>query len=340
MLGTGPAVKLSRRAFLHLASGAAALPAISRLAGAQAYPVRTVTVIEPFGVSSVPDITIRIMAPRLSELLGQPVIVENFVGAGGQIAASRVARGAPDGYHLLIGTVSSQAFSQTLFKRPLYDAATDFAPIILLAEQPMMLVTSEALPVGNLQDFIAYARKNQSRMKYGSLAGTGSVNHIICALFNQAIGVDVIQVPYRPPSSIAYQDLISGRIDYVCPVATGDAKAHIDGGQFRGIAVFSKHRSAILPEVATADEQGLTDFQGKQWSAIFAPKGTPAPIIKRLHDAFNDALETPEVRARIESYGAELVGYDRRSPEYLQEFVETEIRKWAVPIKTSGAGGQ
>jgi tripartite-type tricarboxylate transporter receptor subunit TctC len=200
------------------------------------------------------------MAPRLSELLGQPVIVENVVGAGGQIGASRVARGAADGYHLLFGTVSSQAFSQTLFKKPLYDAATDFAPIILLAEQPMMLVTSEALPVENLQDFIA--------------------------------------------------------------------------------AVFSKHRSAILSEVATADEQGLTDFEGKQWSAIFAPKGTPAPLIKRLHAAFNDALETPEVRARIESYGAEPVGYDRRSPEYLQEFVESEIRKWAVPIKTSGAGGQ
>jgi len=254
-------VKLSRRAFLHLASGAAALPAISRLAGAQAYAVRPVTVIEPFGESSVPDITIRIMAPRLSELLGQPVIVENVVGAGGQIGASRVARGAADGYHLLIGTVSSQAFSQTLFKKPPYDAATDFAPIILLAEQPMMLVTSEALPVENLRDFIASA-------------------------------------------------------------------------------VFSKHRSAILSEVATADEQGLTDFEGKQWSAIFAPKRTPAPLIKRLHDAFNVALETPEVRARIESYGAELVGHDRRSPEYLQKFVESEIRKWAVPINTSGAGGQ
>jgi len=186
-LGTGPAVKLSRRAFLHLASGAAALPAVSRLAGAQAYPVRPVTVIEPFGVSSVPDITIRIMAPRLSELLGQPVIVENVVDAGGQIDASRVARGAPDGYHLLIGTSSSQAFSQTLFKKPLYDATADFTPIILSAEQPMMLVTSEALPVENLQDFIAYVRKNQSRMKYGSLAGTGSVNHITCALSNQAI---------------------------------------------------------------------------------------------------------------------------------------------------------
>jgi tripartite-type tricarboxylate transporter receptor subunit TctC len=315
-------------------------PASPRLASAQGYPVRPVSVIEPFGVSSVPDIMIRILAPRVSGLIGQPVVVENVVGAGGQIGASRVARGVPDGYHLLIGTVSSQAFSQTLFKAPLYNAATDFAPVIMLTEQPLMLVTGEDLPARNLQEFIAYTRKNQSKMKYGAMAGTGSANHIMCALLNGAIGVEVTQVPYRPPSAIAYQDLISGRIDYVCPVATGDAKAHIEGGHFYGIAVFSRQRSPLLPEVATAQEQGLADLEGMQWSAIFAPKGTPAAIVQRLHDAFNDALETPEVRARMESYGAQVVGSERRSPKYLQEFVESEIRKWAAPIRASGAAGQ
>jgi tripartite-type tricarboxylate transporter receptor subunit TctC len=333
-------MNLPRRRFLHLAAGAATLSVLPRAASASDYPTRPVTIIEPFGVSSVPDILLRIMAPRLSELLGQPVIVENVVGAGGMIGVSRVARATPDGYHLVIGTVSTHAYSQTLFKQPLYNAATDFAPIILLYEQPLLLVTSESLPVKNLREFIAYVKANQSKMKYGSLAGTGSANHVVCALLNATIGVDVVHVPYRPPSSTAYQDLIAGRIDYVCPAATADAKAHIEGGQFRGIAIFSKHRSPILPDLATADEQGLTNFEGGVWGAIFAPKGTPAEIIRKLHDAFNDAIETPAVRARLESYGAEVVGAERRSPEYLQKFVDSEIAKWAVPIKASGAAGQ
>lgn len=175
-------------------------------------------------------------------------------------------------------------------------------------------------------------------MKYGALAGTGSVNHIICAFFNEAIGVNVTQVPYRPPSATAYQDLISGRIDYVCPISSGDAKAHIDSGQFRGIAVFSKHRSPILPDVATADEQGLTDFEGKQWSAIFAPKGTPRAIIQKLHDAFNNTLDTPDVRSRIETYGAELVDPERRSPDmstYKNSF-RAKLRNGRVPSRRVG----
>jgi tripartite-type tricarboxylate transporter receptor subunit TctC len=152
-------------------------------------------------------------------------------------------------------------------------------------------------------------------MQYGSLAGTGSANHIICALFNETIGVHVSHVPYRPPSAFAYQDLITGRIDYVCPLASGDAKARIESNQVRGIAIFSRSRSRILPSLATAHEQGLTDFEGKTWNAFFAPKRTSETIIHKLHDAIVATIDTPDVRARIEDYGAEPVAPERRSSE-------------------------
>jgi tripartite-type tricarboxylate transporter receptor subunit TctC len=309
-------------------------------AAAQNWPTRPVTIVDPIGAGAVPDSLLRITAPRLSELLGQPVIIENVSGAGGMIGVSRVAKAPPDGYQFVIGTAGTHAYNQTLFKNPLYDAATDFAPIALFVEQPLVLITRKDLPANNLQEFIGYVKANQTRMQYGSLAGTGSANHIICALFNATIGATVSHVPYRPPSALAYQDLITGRIDYVCPLASGDAKARIESNQVRGMAIFSKSRSRILPDLATAQEQGLTDFEGKTWNAFFAPKRTPAAIIDKLHAAVVAAMDTPNVRARLEDYGAELVTPERRSPKYLQQFVESEIKKWAVPIKMAGAAGQ
>jgi tripartite-type tricarboxylate transporter receptor subunit TctC len=168
-------------------------------AGAQNWPIRPVTIVEPFGPASVPDILVRIMAPRLSELLGQPVIIENVSGAGGMIGVSRVARAAPNGYQLVISSAGSHAYNQTLYKDPLYNSATDFAPVMLLAEMPLILLTRKDLPVNNLQEFIAYTKAHQTKMSYGSGAGTGSANHIVCVLFNSAVGITVSHVPYRPP---------------------------------------------------------------------------------------------------------------------------------------------
>jgi tripartite-type tricarboxylate transporter receptor subunit TctC len=324
---------------LCLAAIAFALPATPRVASALEYPTRPVTIIEPFGVSSVPDIMVRIMAPTLTKLLGQPIVVENVVGAGGMLGVSRVARSTPDGYHIVIGGVATQAYSQTLYKKPLYNAVTDFSPIMLVADQPLLLVTRTNLPPDNLQEFISYARQNQAKMQYGSLAGTGTANHIVCALFNATIGVNITHIPYHPPTAAAYQDLLAGRIDYVCPLTSGEAKAHIDSKQFKGIAVFSKTRAPTLPNVPTADEQGL-NFEAKTWFAFFAPKGTPSAIIQKLHKAINDTIDLPDVRTQIERYGPELVSAERRSPEYLEAFVESEIKKWAVPIRASGAADQ
>src|SRR5262245_9970621 len=288
-------MKLTRPQFLDLAAGAAALIGVTETALAQNWPIRPITIVEPVGASSVPDVLVRIMAPRLSELLGQPVIVENVSGAGGMIGVSRLAKASPDGYQIGIGSAGTHAYNQTLYKTPLYNAATEFAPIMLVVDQPLVLVTRKDLPVNNLREFITYTKANQTKMQYGSLAGTGSSNHVVCALFNATIGVTVSHVPYRPPSALAYQALIPGRIDYVCPLTSGDAKVRIESDQVRGVAVFSKTRSPIMPNLATAHEQGLTDFEGKTWFAFFAPKRTPAAIVQRLHDAIAATIDTPEV---------------------------------------------
>jgi tripartite-type tricarboxylate transporter receptor subunit TctC len=316
----------------------AALAAANLGATAQNWPTRPVTIIEPFGAGSVPDILVRIIAPRLSELLGQPVIVENVSGAGGMIGVSRVARAVPNGYQLVISSAGSHAYNQTLYKSPLYNAVGDFTPVTLLAEMPLMLVTRKDLPADTLQEFIAYTKAHQKTMSYASAAGTGSANHIVCVLLNSTIGVTVTHVPYRPPAS-TYQDLIAGLIDYECDLATAGVAQRVETNQVKAIAMLSKTRAPIFPNVPTADEQGLSNFEGKTWFAFFLPKRTPAMIVRKLHDAIAAAADTPDVRARISNYGAELVAPERRSPDYLQGFVESEIAKWAVPIKASGAAG-
>jgi tripartite-type tricarboxylate transporter receptor subunit TctC len=265
--------------------------------------------------------------------------VENVSGAGGMIGVLRVATAAPDGYQFVIGSAGTHAYTQTLYKNPRYNASTDFAPVMLLSEHPLALVTRKDLPVDNLPQFVAYAKANQATMQYGSLAGSGSANHIICVLFNSAIGVTVTHVPYRS-SALGFQDLIAGRLDYVCPVVSGETRSRIETNQVKGIAVFSKTRSALLPDLPTVHEQGIADFEGNTWFAFFLPKQTPAAIVRILHDAIGATIETPEVKARLIEYGAELISPERRSPEYLQSFVKSEIEKWAVPIRASGAAGQ
>jgi len=333
-------MRILRRRLLHLAAGAAALITLTGATVAQTWPMRPVTVVEPFGPGSVPDILLRIMAPRLSELLGQPVIVENVSGAGGMIGVSRVAKAAPDGYQFVVSSAGTHAYNQTLYKNPLYNSATDFAPVMLFAELPLLLATRKDLSPNNLQEFIAYAKANEAKMQFSSGGGTGSANHVVCVLFNSAIGAMIAHVPYRPPTGVMYQDLIAGRIDYLCPIATTDIVPRIDSNQVKAIAMFSKERASILPNVPTAHEQGLTNFEGKTWFAFFLPKRTPAGIIQKLHSAIAAAIDTPAVQARMKDYGAELVGPERRSPEYLQRFVESEIEKWAIPIKASGAAAQ
>ena len=318
---------------LRTVAVATALWAATGSAFAQEWPTRPVTMVVTFAAGSGDDLVARIISPRMSELLGQSVIVENVGGAGGMNGANRVAKAAPDGYQMVLGGTGTFAANQTLYKHPLYNAATDFKPVALVAEQPMALITRKDLPVDNLKEFIAYAKANQGKMQFAS-GGAGSATHLACVLLNSAIGVNITHVPYRS-AAIAIQDMIGGRLDYVCPI-TSTAVGQIESNQVKAIAILSKNRTPILPNVPTAHEQGLADLDAYIWNGIFLPKDTPDAIVRKLHDAVIGAMNTPAVVDRINQMGGAVVAPERRSPEYLERFVESEIKKWAAPIKASG----
>jgi tripartite-type tricarboxylate transporter receptor subunit TctC len=302
-------------------------------AAAQEWPVRPITLVVPFAAGGPIDTIGRILATRLSELLGQQMIVENIGGAGGMTGTARVAKAAPDGYQVVLGNVGTHAGNQTLYKNPPYNAATDFAPVILVVELPLVLVARKDLPADDLPGFIAHAKANQATMQFGS-GGAGSATHLACTLFNAAAGIDVTHVPYRGGAP-AMQDLIASRIDYLC-VDTPVALPQIESRTVKPIAVLTRGRSLSLPALASAHEQGLADFAASNWAGLFLPKSTPAAIIAKLHDATVAAMETPTVQGQMKKVGADLVAPERRSPAYLQSFVATEIEKWAGPIKASG----
>jgi tripartite-type tricarboxylate transporter receptor subunit TctC len=245
----------------------------------------------------------------------------------------RVAKAAPDGYQFVLGTNGTHAQNQSLYKSPLYNAATDFAPVALIGEQPIALLTRKDLPADNLPEFIVYAKANQASMKYGS-AGTGSAVQLSCVLLNAANGLSVTHVPYRG-SAPATQDLIAGRIDYQC-ANLSPVLSLVEAHLIKALAVLSGHRSALMPELATADEQGLTGFEAILWYGLFLPKDTPSAIVEKLNAAVVATMNTPAVQERMKQIGAELVTPERRSSEYLGEFVVKEIAKWAGPIKASG----
>jgi tripartite-type tricarboxylate transporter receptor subunit TctC len=308
------------------------LAVISASVLAQDWPNRPVTMVVPLAAGGGSDGLARVFAPRLGELLGQQVVVENIGGAGGMIGAARVAKAEPDGYQFVLGTSGTHASNQSIYAKALYNAATDFTPVSLIFEMPLVLTTRKDFPADNLQEFIAYARANQGSMQYGS-SGVGGTGHLACARLNSAIGVNVTHIPYRGGAP-AMQDQVAGRIDYQCPLAS-IAKPLIEGGQIKAIAVMSKQRSAILPTLASAHEQGLTDFDATAWNGIFLPKGAPAAIVEKLRQAVIATMDTPAVQQRFRELGATMVPAEQRTPVYLQKFVEAEIEKWAATIKAA-----
>ncbi len=313
-------------------TGLAILLLASLPATAQDYPNRPLTMVIPFAAGGPQDVLGRIIAQRLGEVLGQQVIIENVGGAGGMSGSLRVAQAPPDGYTFVLGSVGTHAQNQTLYKKPLYNAATDFTPVGLIAETPIALITRKDLPANDLKEFIAYAKANQASMQFGS-AGAGSATHLGCVVLNYTIGVNVTHIPYRGTGP-AMQDLTGGRIDYLCEIIAS-AKPQIDGGTVKGLAILTKQRSPALPNLPTALEQG-TDVQAYTWSAIFLPKEAPADVVAKLNSAVVATIKTPAVRARMTDLGASVVTEDRATPQYLAQFVRSEIEKWAVPIKASG----
>jgi tripartite-type tricarboxylate transporter receptor subunit TctC len=292
------------------------------------------TMVVPFAAGGPVDTIARIVQRRLGEVLGQQVVVENVGGAGGMTGSLRVAQATPDGYTFVLGSSGTHAINQSLYKKPLYNAAADFAPVILVAEAPLVLITRKDLPVNDLKEFIAYAKQNQARMQWGS-AGVGTTTHIGGVLFNQAIGVEVLHIPYRGGGP-ALAELTAGRIDYICNIASTAVPA-IEGKMVKALAMLAPTRSPALPDLATAHEQGLANFEAFTWNALFLPPGAPAPIVAKLNAAMNETLNTPAVRERLKSVGLYVPATERRSAGYLAAFVKSEIEKWGVPIRASGA---
>src|SRR2546427_3960551 len=285
---------MRRRDFIKAIVGmAAAWPIAAR---AETYPSRPIVMVVPFAAGGTFDVMGRIMAARMSELLGQQVVVENATGAGGIIGVNRVVNAAPDGYTLLLGSTGTHAYNQTIYKKPRYDAIADFTPVALFAEQPMVLTTRKNFPANNLPEFIDYLKKNSTKLQFGS-AGPGTATHLGCALLNAVIGVNVTHVPYRGGGPGA-NDLIGGQIDYMC-LNMGSAAPLIMGKQVSAIATLSRSRSTAMPDLATAHEQGLTDFDVVTWNAFFLPKGAPKEIVKKLNDATSLAMDTPAIKSRM-----------------------------------------
>jgi tripartite-type tricarboxylate transporter receptor subunit TctC len=324
--------KPMRRLLFALFTSAALADGISP-AAAQTWPERPVTMVIPFPPGGGTDLLGRIVAKRLSEVLGQQVVVENVGGAGGMLGSARVVKSAPDGYTMVVGT-TADAINQTLYKAPLYNFATDLAPAGLMGNQPTVLLARKDFPASNLQEFAAYIRSNRTSVQYGS-AGAGSTGHLFCELLHAALGINnVTHVPYRGGGP-AMQDLIAGRYDYICTLSpTG--KPLIEANTVKGIAILQPKRSPEIPNLPSTAEQGLPDFEVSTWFGLFFPRSTPEPIVRRLNAALATTLDTPWVHERFKDIVANVAPRDERSPEYLKKLVDSEIAKMGDAIRSAG----
>lgn len=319
------------RNVIRMLAIAAALAPLA--AQAQSYPARPITMVVPFAAGGAFDVVGRIVAVRMGELLGQPVIVENTTGAAGIIGVNRVIAAKPDGYTLLLGTTGTHAYNQTIYKKRRYDAINDFTPVALFSEQPMVLEARKDLAAGTLAEFIALLKTSGTKMQYGS-AGAGSTTHLACALVNARVGVNITHVPYRGGGPAA-NDLIGGQIDYMCG-NLGTAVGRIAGKQVKAIALLSRERSPLMPQLATAHEQGLTDYDVTTWMAFFLPKDAPRAIVDRLNEVTHATMDTPAIRNRLLEIGVTGIAPERGSPDYLARFVADEVARWEGPIKAAG----
>ena len=307
------------------------LLAASLAAHAQDYPAKPVRWVVPFPAGGPLDIVARVIGVRLSETWGQPVIVDNRPGAGGNIGAEVVAKSAPDGYTIVMGALSTHAVNVSLFRKLPYDPVRDFAPVTLISEVPNVLVVNPAVPAKTVAEFVAYARANPGKLNFAS-GSTGSAGHLAGELFKTRARVDMTHVPYKGAAP-AVTDLLAGQVQLMFD-NLASALPNIRAGRLRALAVTTKKRSAFVPELPTIAESGLPGFDVSTWFGVMAPAATPRPIVNRLHDGIVRALAQPDVKERLAAMGAEPVG---DTPEQFGAFVKSEIAKYAKVVKDSGA---
>jgi len=324
-----------RRQFLHLAAGAAALPAISRVAWAQAYPTRPITLVVPFAAGGGADVVLRILGERMRTLLGQTIIIENVGGASGNIGTGRVFRAAPDGYTLGAGNWGTHVANGAIYALP-YDVLSDFEPVALHQIFYYVLAAKKALPANNLKELIAWLKANPDRASLGT-SGVGAQTHLAGILFQNLTGTRFQHVPYRGAGP-AIQDVIAGQIDLVF----GDPSVipAVHAGSVKAIAVTAKSRLPAVPDIPTAEEGGLTGFSFANWVGIFAPKGTPKEIIDKLNGAVASTLADPTIRQKLVDLGVEIPSREQQTPEAFAALRKAEIEKWWPIIKAAGIKGE
>lgn len=311
----------------------AALIASCGVAASQpVYPVRPITLVVPFAPGGPTDVVGRLVAQGLSRSMGQPVIVENVAGNSGVTGSARVARAAADGYTLVVGNLGTHAAASAIQRSIPYDPRTDFAPIGVIAANPMLLIASPKVTADGLPAFIAHVRANAPRLNFGS-AGVGATSHLACALFNSLIGVEVTHVPYRGTAPVLTA-LIAGEIDYGCDQTAG-ALPQVLAGTVKGVAIATPRRSPAAPDLPTGSEQGLEGFQASAWNALFAPKGTPPAIIARLAEALDNILLDEMNAATFAELGAELPMPVERGPAALAKLVAEEMPRWAEIVRAA-----
>jgi putative tricarboxylic transport membrane protein len=322
------AMPFPRRRFLHLVAGAAALPAVSRMAEAQAYPSRPITIVVPFGPGSATDTVARSIALPLGIALKQNIVVETKPGANGTIAATLVARAAPDGYTLILSTNTPHSAAPSLTKSVSYDPVKDFTPLSRVGSFTQMLVLHPDLPAKSIPELIAHAKANPGKLSFAS----GNASAVVAGeTLKRWAGLDIVHVPYRstPP---AINDVLGGRVSMMfTDLTTG--LPHVRAGTLRALATTRMQRSTLFPELPSMHEAGITNFDMDSWAGMFAPANTPREIVTRLNAELRKIIDDPEVRGRLGAVGFEAFS---RTPDELGEFVKVQLVRWTRMIKDAG----
>ena len=323
---------LTRRtaiAFAALMASACALPGP---VGAQdAYPLRPVTLIVPFPAGGSTDLVARLVAEKMSQELGQQIVVDNRGGAGGNVGSAAAAKADPDGYTLLMGTVATHALNPALYKNMPYDPVKDFAPVSLLVVVPNVLVVNPEFPAKSVAELIELAKAKPGEYSYAS-SGNGTPLHLSGELFKSMAGIDIVHVPYKGAGP-ALIDVMGGHVPIMFDNLPSSTE-HIKAGKLRGLAVTTAERAPSMPDLPTVAESGLPGYETYTWNALFAPAGTPPEVIARVNEAAVKALADPEVQAKLQGFGATVVA---STPEELAAHVQAELTKWAPVVKASGA---
>ena len=323
---------LHRRQVVKMAAGALAVPRLSRAALADSFPSKPITLIVPFAPGALNDTVARVLGDGLRTSLGQPGIVENVTGADGTIATARVARAAPDGYTLIVGSWNTHVANSLIYSVQ-YDVVKDFAPVALLPDAPMLLIAKKAEPANDLKEFVSWLKANPDQASMGT-AGVGSAPHMLALLFRKQTGTQFHLIPYRGAAP-AMQDVIAGQIDATF-ITIGPALPHVLSASVKTFGVTAQKRVAAAPDIPTLEEAGIPGFYFSYWAGLFAPRGTPSDVIAKLSAAVAATFGDPDISRKLEGQGFEIPPREQETPEGLAALQNAEIKKWWPTIKESG----